>query len=201
MKLSSLPANQKILITVALNSIIIAGLTFFIIIPNIQDIMMIKNDIDLRRSEIEQKYINGDDLSKLMRNLEQVSKRVESLNNVFIEKDDELAFITELETIAAKNHVTQKINLLPAQMDAKGIFGRTTVQITAGGRFSDIAAYMTDLENLNYYINIYSLQLSREGSRRDAGSVAPDNISLQLSADAFLMSRKAPSKIQEERKL
>lgn len=139
---------------------VVAVLLLFVVMPAINDISAMSNDIEARRIDLEEKYLRGQSLKKMMENLKNIDARIGNLDQIFIEKSDILGFITSLEETASANNITQKINL-SIEKDAKqNGYSKIPLQISVEGKFNNQFNYLLDIERSKYYINISSLEIS-----------------------------------------
>lgn len=172
--------KNKMLISAAGFLLVIFSLVYFLVLPTIKDIKNMSAEIEAQRLDLEKKYIKGQSLKQLSDNLNKIEPKLKLLEQIFINKNRELEFITSLEAEANKNETEQKINLsspLPAENQN---FQKTDLQLFAKGGFTELLKYLADLESLNYYINVKSLELTPF-----AGSAAAAKINMYLSADTY----------------
>ncbi|MDP2708669.1 MAG: hypothetical protein Q8O93_01280 [bacterium] len=169
-------------------------LIFFIVAPTIKDIRAMGDEIEAQRLDLENKYIKGQSLKQLSENLKKIEPRLNLLDQVFINKNRELEFITSLESQANKNNIDQKINLSPPQIAENQNFQKTVLQLFTKSSFTRQLRYLTNLESLNYYINIKQLELSPAAEAGPPRSIDRDgpplpadssNINMYISADTY----------------
>lgn len=183
---SNINLQKKLIIINALLLLLVGTIVFFIIIPSVREIKNMRDDIERERIDLEDKYIKGQSLKKLSDNLNIIEPQLDKLDRVFINQNRELEFITTLESAASANGVAQKINLEVASGADRGIFKKIPLQLFTQGPFLKQMKYLSDLESLNYYINVYSLELSAAQPLAEAAE--PDergNINMFLTADTF----------------
>ena len=138
---------------------------------------------------MEKKYIKGQSLKKLSNNLKSIEPKLNLLNQLFVNQNRELEFITTLENKAALNRLSQKINLSPPQATDNQDFQKAGLQLLLVGKFSRLLKYLMDLESLGYYTNIKLLELSPGRGRETVSSEEAGpadgsiNISLLINAD------------------
>lgn len=189
--------KNKITASLAGFLIIILSLIYFIVLPTVKEIKAMSSAIEAQREDLEKKYIKGQSLRQLTENLKEIEPKLELLDQIFINKNRELEFITSLENKADNNQINQKINLSPPQATKSQGFQKIGLQLSAAGKFIKQLRYLMDLESLNYYINIKSLELSSSGSGQTApnikhsgqGTLAAENesnnINLSVVADTY----------------
>jgi len=190
--------KNKITASLASLLIIILSLIYFIVIPTVKEIKAIGNNIEAQREDLEKKYIKGQSLRQLTENLKKIEPKLELLNQIFINKNRELEFITSLENEAGKNQVNQEISLDSPQATENQDFQKINLQLSTKGTFIKQLKYLMDLESLNYYINIKLLELSSSPSNEQAvpniknsdqkisvPENKPNNINLYIAADTY----------------
>jgi Tfp pilus assembly protein PilO len=182
---SSISYGKKIALSAAFSFLIIGVISYFLIIPAIDNIKLIKSEIEAMRIELEKNYLKGKSLKVTTEDLKTVEPQLEKLKNIFIKKEDGLEFVTELEKTAQNNHLEQKINLSSEEKDLSGICKKIPLQLSTNGNFTAQMKYLTDLESLNYYINLKTIELSSAGTIVKETGEKESQINLQLIADTY----------------
>lgn len=186
--------KNKITATMVGFLIIILSLIYFIVIPTIREIEDMGKSIEAQREDLEKKYIKGQSLRQLTENLAKIEPKLEQLDQIFINKNRELEFITSLENEANKNQVSQKINLNTPEKVENQNFQKTSLQLLTKGGFIKQLQYLMNLENLSYYINVKLLELSPtadgEPVKADAQGVPPapietNRLNMLIDADTY----------------
>ena len=190
--------KNKIIATLVGFVLIISGLIYFIVVPTVKDIKTRGGAIEEQVIDLEKKYIRGNSLRQLTENLKKIEPRLSSLDQIFINKNRELEFITTLENKANETQISQKINLSPPNTAENIEFQKNSLQLFTNGEFTKQLKYLIKLESLNYYINIKSLELSSsprggqtapsiKNSDREtsASEQEPSNINLSITADTY----------------
>ncbi len=177
--------RKKIIAVIIIFPLTIAGIIYFIVIPSINNIMGIRNEIEAQRIDLEIKYKKGQSLKKLSENLKTVTPQIAKLDKIFINKDNVLGFITTMEKIADDNRVSQNINLLSSKSIARNGYKKIPLQITVNGDFIKQLNYLISLEALNYYININSLELTSSGRSTPGRQGEKNNINMLIFADTY----------------
>ena len=167
--------KQKIIANSALMIAIILGIIFFVIIPGLNSVKGLMENIISQKIELEQTMIKEKNNSKISEKIKKIEPQMSKFEQIFINQNRELEFITTLEDIANKNKVAQKISLTPV-LESGGNFKKTPLNITAKGEFKNIMEYLTGLESSNYYINIKSIELasSRARAPKDQDGYSPN---------------------------
>ncbi len=183
----NLALKRKIIVNAILFLLVVGALTYFIVMPTIKDIKKMRQEIEAQKIDLEKKYLKGQNLKKLSGDLKKIEPEIERLDRVFINQNRALEFITTLEEKATRNNISQKINLAnPQNMKENQLYKKMPLQISTEGEFLNQLNYLINLETLDYYINIKSLELSAAQSR-PAGSEgnAGGNMSVLISADTY----------------
>ena len=168
--------------------LIIGGLIYFVVIPTINDIKKMGEEIEAQRIDLEQKYIKGQSLRQLTENLKEIEPQLIMLDQIFIKQDYELEFITKLEDIAAQNNISQTISLDTAKINKEKSYQTLPLRLAARGNYKNMMNYLTNLEALDYYININSMDLSSASTKRSATpeeQATFSNINLVISANIY----------------
>ena len=178
--------RKKIIISAVLLPLIMVGIMLFAVFPTINDIQKIRKAIEAQRIDLEVKYERGQSLKKLSENLKIIEPQLSELEEIFISEDEVLEFITTLEEIAGNNDITQTINLISSKSSAKNGHKKIPLRITASGDFVGQLNYLTELESLNYYINIKSLELtSVSRSSAPKTETKSSHINMIIDADTY----------------
>lgn len=182
---SKVSLKEKIIGLNVLMIVIFVLIIFFVILPSSKEIDSIQTNIQDQYLELEKKYLKGQSLKKLNENLNKIEPQSKKLDNIFIQSDNQLNFITMLEGIAKENQLTQKVDLgTPINLVS---YKKIPLQINVQGNFYKQMAYLEKLESLEYYININSIELTPlstlNGQNSESGSDEKTN--MQLSVDTF----------------
>lgn len=185
--LSNISLIKKIITNLIIFLFTIFFLISFFILPTIKDIKHVGNEIETQRTNLEKKYAKVQNLKQLAKNLNKIEPELDKLDQIFINKDDELGFITNLEKIATTNNINQKINLGGNQLIENKIYKKIPLQISTNGSFSDQLNYLINLESLNYYINIKSLEISQEKNniKNNTEKLPQTNLNFLITADTY----------------
>lgn len=144
--------------------IITIGVVIYVIIPSIQKIKELSSSIYEKRTEMEKMYVEGQYYKKSLSTFNQIKSELEELNKIFVQKGNEIFFVTNIEEIASLHNVDQTIKLgaqIPVESETNTPLG---LQITLQGDFENLIEYLAELEQINYYINIDSIRLSTDSS-------------------------------------
>lgn len=168
-------------ISVATFVVLSAAVIYFLVLPTIADIKKMKAEIEAQRIDLENKYRKSKNLKKLTANLKKIEGEIEKLDWLFINQNRALEFITTLEEAAAKEGVSQKISLGTTAPLKNYSYKKIPLQIMADGNFISQLRYLANLEALNYYINIKTLEFSTAAN----DVAAKGGVNLQISSDTY----------------
>ena len=155
-----MPIKQKIIIAVIIVLILSGIISYFIVLPTINDIKKISNDVYLERLDLEKKYLKGQLLKKTMEDFEKIQPEKEKLISIFIKEGEELKFITALEKLSSEYELEQELKLGSKQDLGSSIYYALPLEIIIKGKLIDTLKYLRDLERLNYYYNINAVTTS-----------------------------------------
>lgn len=146
--------RYKLAIIVALVTLGLGTIAWFIIIPTLRDIRQITHAIQEQRNEIEEKYQRGQLLHKLVDDFKQISPDKDRLATAMIAPGGELDFLITLEQLALRHEVDfDPQRQPPTQPDT------FPLQLTLRGSFSQLMQYLQDIERLPTYFNVRNLQI------------------------------------------
>lgn len=181
--------KNKITVSLVLWLAIILSLIYFIVLPTIKEIKAMGDAIEAERQDLEKKYIKGQSLKRLTENLNKIEPKLKLLDQIFINKNRELEFITSLENEANKSQVSQKINLNSPQKEENQNFQKTGLELFTKGGFLKQLEYLSALEHLSYYVNVKLLELSPASREQIKTESQPfreaASLNLYLSADTY----------------
>ncbi|HTW96416.1 MAG TPA: type 4a pilus biogenesis protein PilO [Candidatus Methylomirabilis sp.] len=170
---------QKMAMSFIVFIIAAAALIFLAIIPFGNEIIKMKTDAESQAAEIEKDYFQGKSLKKVAADLKVVQPQIEQLDQIFINKNDALDFVTSLEKTAEKNGVTLQ-EKLGSEDDQGKFYTVIPLTISVSGNFSGVMNYLSDVESFSQYLNIKSMELTAA-----APVSGQKNITMQILADTY----------------
>lgn len=180
---NKLQSPHKIIITslgVILTSL---GIFYFIITPTQKKIKNLKNEILIQKINFEKNLEEVRNSNKINEQFSKITPDLEKLENTSINKNNKLEFITTIENIAHKNNLIQKIDLTPAG-NIK-IFEKTKLSLTLSGEYMNFIKYLSDINKLDYYINIQSIEISKISSPKTMEQQKESNLHIKINADTY----------------
>ncbi len=164
---------------------IIAGLTIivvFIIYPTLIKITSISREIINERVELENKMSFGINLKKIQMDLEEVSDLENELKKIYINKGNELDYITKIENTAAAAGVN--ININSADFTGKNIgdsVKEIPLQMNFSGDYKNIIGFFQAMEAMPNYYNLNLIVINKEQQNK---------ISVQTIGQTYLIEKK-----------
>lgn len=184
----NLDIKKKISALLALTFSASAAIAYFVILPAINDIKMLRSELITQKIELEDKMSKDKNLADLNDRIKKIEPQLQILDKIFINKNRELDFITIMESIEKKNLVTQKLAINPIDSNDKNLIKTVPITIVVNGEFKNILQYLCDLEALPYYVNINNIELSgaeNVSAKTMLSETNSNNIRLSISADTF----------------
>lgn len=142
--------------------IVLIGL---IIIPAFNYIIKINQEISSERSELEKKMAMGLNAKKIKEEIDTAENSLSQVDKIFVKNGRELELITELESLAAKRNIDATIKSDFKTQAAGNGSQRMLLEINIAGNYPDLLAFTNDLDRLNYYYNIESINASKIKSK------------------------------------
>jgi len=175
-----------------------ATLMYFAIMPSVAAINDLDEKIISAKIDMEKKYQLKNNTLVLNKKISEIASGVKDLDDVFINKNRELEFITVLESMANKNNVEQRINLSSPAKESSSKTSKNDVSvpgnisvpiaITLTGNYKNIINYISEINSLKYYINIDGLDFvsgSSNSSLPDDNSRRNKIITLSITAKTY----------------
>lgn len=144
------------------------GLFYFLILPTISRIKSQRDEILNLKIDLENKVTRERNMSDLNQKIKKIEPQLEKLNQIFVNQNREIEFITSLEELEKKYSVSQRLNLEINNMQKNEGFNKVPINIVASGNFTNIINYLVGIESLNYYIDINGITIGKEdGASQD----------------------------------
>jgi Tfp pilus assembly protein PilO len=189
--------QKKLFIFISSIVLAVALISFLIVLPSLRQISELKRSINATEEFIEQQYLRTQHTKKSIRHLSEVLVQTEKFYNAVLKKEEELKIITQLEGLAAKNKIDQKIDLQFIEPVAenektsvkKQPFDLPYYQISFSntGEFQNLVAFLQDLEGLDYYLIIDSLQWGSPSAKREENL---SGINVKFNAITYATEKK-----------
>lgn len=146
--------------------ILLVVVILLVIKPTSKEIKEISSEIHTQREELEKLYLRGQFLKPAKEQYEKAVLQLPNLSKIFVAPGEELQIITALEQAAAKNNLNQEINLKEVEIkedEQPENYQATPITLKVIGNYQNFISYLTDLESLDYYININDFRIFTSG--------------------------------------
>lgn len=165
--------NIKTYWTLPIVTIFLLVLIFAIIIPMYRQIHAIQEKIILEKNELETKYIRRQTIRRTLSALKRIREEWPKLfNSLYPEFGREIDFINTLEKTADKFDLASELRLEPGLgSPLSHALQKVPLQITIYGQFHNLLAYLDELENKPFVLNLKNIKITR--TRAD-GTVRAD---------------------------
>lgn len=151
--------NNYIALIIILTSVIF-GMALLVMLPAVKNIRQEKERIEAERQKLEGLLAKGQSIEKVKENFFLVSEEMLEMEKIFIKNGEELDFITELEDIATQNKIDQKISLSPKEENGGDSIKTSHIVLDLEGKINNILFYLNGLEQMDYYINFYEIDIT-----------------------------------------
>jgi len=151
-------------VTIGIFIILSFFVVIFVILPSIQEINRLNQQISVYKTELEKKYQERFSVRQTITDLEKAKKIVPSLNPAFISKDGEIDFVEMLENIADKNNLTLQLGLRALNSNHNKFLSPFEISLTLEGGFANDVKYLEELEKQNTYINIQDILIYKKSA-------------------------------------
>lgn len=152
--------KKKTLYQALIFIIVNAAIIYFIILPTREKIFTLKNLVLSQRIENNNQSEIQARSSSVNDKVKKAESMLDKFNNIFINKNREIEFITKLEEVASNNNILQKINLGSIAPIKEIGYTKSLLEINSQGSFENLYRYLIELETLNYYYSINSFEMS-----------------------------------------
>ena len=117
-------------------------LFYTIVLPTINNIKELRKEIIKQKIDFQTSFANIKNTSSLEKKLKQIEPQLSILDDVFINQNRELEFITTLEGIAAQRGIQQKLNLNISSGKKIDSFTEIPLSLTLSGTYNNLVKYL-----------------------------------------------------------
>lgn len=164
--------QQRIYLTLAILAVIIILLLSFLIRPLTARIKAVSADFKEKNDSLASFEDKGTDyLARLSSEYSEIEAKISEINNYFLDSEKAIDFILAIEKVASLSGNYQEIKEVgsPASLTGGPVENSLSFQISLWGSFPNLVKFLAQLENMDYFIDINSLQISRIGERGMGG--------------------------------
>lgn len=169
--------EKKTIAVVIMFAVFCLGIIFGIIWPAVAKIRELNKQTGEIRAYLEQKYENTKNMRASKQKIEEIKIAAAEYPNFLFKTGNELSLITTMEDIAAKNKIKQKIE--NSNID-KITDQQIKISLNIEGTYLNVLNYLTDIENLNYFLNVRQLNFTPGAGATDKNSPASLRLDLSL---------------------
>src|SRR6056297_2684018 len=183
-----LSERNKIIVLLVFLLATVFLLIFLVIIPCAEEIKKTKKKVKEQRMEIEEKYLAGINAKLLSGKAPEINKKMEKVEKVLVNPDNQLEFVTSLEKLAKKNNIKQTPNIEYNSGEELDFARKIPLKLFTQGRLSDQLVYLKGLKSLRYYLEINSIKMkvipASDLSSDFSSDASEKNVSLFIEADS-----------------
>lgn len=138
----------------------IIGVPLGIIWPSIKQIRSTSEGIYREYQFLEERNLRGKNIRQAKKEYKELEPRLSELRSLAIEPGDELKFITDIETLAAKYNITETHNLDVDNSPLAGDYFTVPLELTLRGSYRDIIRFTLELESMPIITSFTSFDLT-----------------------------------------
>ena len=153
--------NKHKIIIVSFLLVLFIGVPAFLILPTIQEIKIINQQMYDQAVNFEKKYLEGRSLKRVIQEYQQIKPTLPELWKSFVQEGEELDLVTALENIAADTKIEQQISFAQQNEQFLDPIEKRGIDLTLEGEYIDILNYLSKTEELSYYLDINSFSLQK----------------------------------------
>jgi|SRR3989339_1564302 len=155
---------------------IITAIAGAIIWPTISYIHALNQETHNLRTYLEKRYESTKHIRYSRQKADEIQKETGDFSSVIFKTADQINLITTLENIAARHKITQKIDNLNLDKSSSQL----TLSLNIEGGYLDSLHYLTDLEKINYFLQIEKLSWTPVFNRQEQSSSVKMYLGLKL---------------------
>lgn len=161
-----MPISKRKIYFIISTFLLLVLVIFLIIKPAASEIKSITVSVRTQKEKLEKLYVAGQLLKTTQEQYQKIESQISEVSKIFITQGQELEFITRLEEIALKNNLIQKIDLQEPIIEENQTkdqkdrqYETLPLRLNISGNYPNLLKYLTNLESLDYYINIENFRI------------------------------------------
>lgn len=158
-KILKLPTKQKILILIVVSILEIAGLLWFLYLPNYRELIGLRAEISKLQSEIDEKNKIANNLPKIQAEYEQLNRDLSLALNELPNSKEISSLLTSI-TALGKNAGLDFLVFRPKGEAVKDFYAEVPVDVVVSGSFYSVANFFAAVANLPRIVNITNVAFS-----------------------------------------
>ena len=149
---------------------------FFFIVPTVREVQTLQQNLATEQAELEKRYQEGLLLKRLRDDWEKIQTDAALLDQALLTKNESIAFITRLETLAGEHGVAHRLTLPPPE-ETSGASIVIPFNLHWEASWTNLLQMLAALEQEPYYLPVDAITVT--GNRRD---VSPASFTIALPA-------------------
>ena len=129
---------------------------FFLIVPLFESIAETNEQIYEKRITLEISKKRSENLASFQKDIEEIEKKLETLEGMFINESNQIAFFRDLENIAQANSLKLNYNLEDISKKTQSP-KEVLITLNLEGQYNHLLKFIGRLEGLDYYLKIKNL--------------------------------------------
>jgi len=175
--------EKKLYFHIAFLLIVTAAMIGWVMMPSINSISMIGEKIRQQDQKLSQKKSLGFSIEKAQAELADAQKKSDLLSAAFVDENNQLELITQLEGLAQKSGinvaVTPDLTPLPAGNNVR----QQPLKISASGSYFNILKFISEIESLSHYFNMSQLTIRPQDG-------AAETVTLEIAGQNYIYLEK-----------
>lgn len=152
--------KNRFLVSASSFLLLLIAVIILIVIPSISEIRLIKNQVNEERERLEKLYTKGQIRRYVQKNFENIKNDAEFLDNVILKENQELEYITSIESLAEKNNISITMTTGEPQKKSEQSFSELEFIFSVSGSWKNIIKWIEDVELLPYYTNMSEISIT-----------------------------------------
>jgi len=162
-------------------SVLLFGGTVIIVIaaiiwPTVTYIKNLSQETLELKTYMEKRYESVQHTKYAKQKIQEIKNEVMESSGLLYESNKQLQLITALENVATRNNMTQKIEGLNPDETTHQLM----ISLNASGSYLDSLRYLSDIEKINYFLQINKLTFSALLDRGEVSSSTKMSLELEL---------------------
>ncbi len=157
--------NKKYIIIFITLMFFCLALLWWIILPTTSNIKQYSKQVMEEKNNLFKLLKQGQSVIENKKNLKQLGTEINNLDKVWLQTGNELSFITDLENIAKKYNLKQTIifdNTKMTTLTGSTNINKIPIELKISGELNNIMQYINQLEMLDYYISINTIDIHNQ---------------------------------------
>ncbi|MFA6098512.1 MAG: type 4a pilus biogenesis protein PilO [Patescibacteria group bacterium] len=160
--MNKISLKLKIYIYSGLTAVIIGGIIIFFIYPYYKEINKFSDQIYDNRVKLAIYEQQRENIETTRQDYNKIKNDLDKISKIFINQNEILDLISSFELIATNNEIAQNIDIKPNDNEIAETFN---FEITASGNWNNLLLYFSNLEHLDYFVEISNLNILEQNNQ------------------------------------